>query len=109
MTQLGTFEQLGTEHPYEGISRRILTTDKATVQEYRFDPGARFPLHRHPQEQITLVLEGEISMSADGQTHELGAGTWSVVPGGIDHGITAAPTGARFLAIVIPPRRESLK
>lgn len=109
MTELGSFEDLAAEAPYAGIDRRVLTTSKATVQEYRFQPGATFPLHQHPQEQITLVVEGSISFNADGESHELHAGAWSVVPGDVVHGITAGPAGARFIAILVPPRKEPLK
>jgi quercetin dioxygenase-like cupin family protein len=108
VTQIGRFDEIGAESPYDGIARRVMTTAKATVQEYRFEPGAAFPLHRHPQEQITLVLEGDVSFSAGGETHELSAGAWSVVPGEVEHGITAGPAGARFLAILVPPRTEPL-
>ena len=108
MTQIGRFDEIGAECPYDGIARRAMTTAKATVQEYRFEPGAAFPLHRHPQEQITLVLEGDVSFNAGGDTHELSAGAWSVVPGEVEHGITAGPAGARFLAILVPPRTEAL-
>jgi quercetin dioxygenase-like cupin family protein len=109
VTALGSFEEIGAERPYDGIARRVLTTAKATVQEYRFDPGATFPIHHHPQEQITLVLEGNVSFSADGQTCDLSAGAWAVVPGDVDHGITAGPAGARFLAVLVPPRKEPLR
>jgi quercetin dioxygenase-like cupin family protein len=108
VTQVGRFDGIGAERPYEGIARRVMTTAKATVQEYRFEPGAAFPLHRHPQEQTTLVLEGDVSFTAGGETHELSAGAWSVVPGDVEHGITAGPAGARFLAILVPPRTEPL-
>jgi unsaturated pyranuronate lyase len=106
VTDLGSFEHIRAETPYPGIARRVLTTSKATVQEYRFDPGATYPIHQHPQEQITLVLEGDLTFDADGLGHELGAGAWSVVPGDLPHGITAGPAGARFLAILVPPRKE---
>jgi quercetin dioxygenase-like cupin family protein len=106
--QLGSFDQTRAESPFDGIARRVLTTSKATVQEYRFDPDASFPIHRHPQEQITLVLAGEVSFTAGDQRHDLSAGAWSVVPGDVDHGITAGPAGARFLAILVPPREDPL-
>jgi unsaturated pyranuronate lyase len=107
--ELGSFEELAAETPYAGIDRRVLTTSKATVQEYRFDAGATFPLHQHPQEQITLVIEGSISFNADGKSHDLEAGAWSVVAGDVAHGVTAGPTGARFIAILVPPRKQPLK
>ena len=108
MTDFGSFEQLTAEAPYEGIDRRVLTTAKATVQEYRFEPGASFPIHHHPQEQITVVLDGAVSFHSDGATRELVAGDWSVVAGDVPHGITAGPAGARFMAILVPPRKEPL-
>lgn len=108
MTHFGSFDQIGVERPYEGINRRVLTTSKATVQEYFLEPDATFPLHRHPQEQLTLVLEGELSFTSGGDGHQLTAGSWSVVLGDVDHGITAGSAGARFLAILVPPRKEPL-
>jgi quercetin dioxygenase-like cupin family protein len=108
VTDSGSFELLPAESPYAGIDRRVLTTAEATVQMYRFAPGATFPIHDHAQEQITLVIEGDIAFSAGGERHELSAGAWSVVPGGVPHGVTAGPVGARFIAIIVPPRTEPL-
>jgi unsaturated pyranuronate lyase len=108
VTDFGSFDQLPAESPCAGIDRRVLTTAEATVQMYRFAPGATFPIHDHAQEQITLVIEGDIAFSAGGERHELSAGAWSVVPGGVPHGVTAGPAGARFVAIIVPPRTEPL-
>jgi quercetin dioxygenase-like cupin family protein len=104
VTDFGSFEETAADSPYAGIRRRVVTTAKATVTEYRFDPGATFPIHEHPEEQITLVLDGEIAFTAGAERRELGAGAWSVVPGDVAHGVTAGAAGARFLAIVVPPR-----
>lgn len=109
MTDFGSFEQITPETPYKGIDRRVLTTSKATVQEYRFEPGASFPIHQHAQEQITIVIDGEVSFIADGESRKLAAGEWSVVPGDVPHGVTAGDAGARFIAILVPPRKEPLK
>jgi quercetin dioxygenase-like cupin family protein len=100
----GRFEQVEAEAPFAGIVRRALTTDEATVTEYRFEPGATFPGHHHPQEQITLILEGEVRLTAADATETLTAGGWSVVAGGVPHGITAGAAGAAFLAILVPRR-----
>jgi quercetin dioxygenase-like cupin family protein len=101
----GRFEHLEAESPFPGIVRRALTTAEATVTEYRFEPGATFPSHHHPQEQTALILDGEVRLTAAGESHTLAAGAWSVVPSGVPHGITAGDAGARFL-IVLVPRRE---
>ncbi len=104
MTRTGALEDLPGEAPFSGITRRVLRTAKATVQEYRFDPGATFPRHQHVQEQITLILEGNVAFTAGTEIYQLGQGSWSVVAGGVEHGITAGPSGTRFLAILVPPR-----
>ncbi len=104
MTRAGALGTLPVDVPFSGIARRILNTEQATVQEYRFEPGASFPLHRHPQEQITLILEGSVALAAGGETQQLGEGSWSVVTGDLPHGITAGAAGARFLAILVPAR-----
>jgi quercetin dioxygenase-like cupin family protein len=109
VTDFGSFEEIAAETPFAGIDRRVLTTSKATVQQYRFEPGASFPLHRHPQEQITVVLDGDISFGAGGESRALRAGEWSVVAGDVPHGVTAGPAGARFIAILVPPRKEPLE
>jgi quercetin dioxygenase-like cupin family protein len=104
---LGSFEALAESEPYPGLRRRTFDAAGATVNEYRFEPDATFPLHHHPEEQITLVTEGEVELTAAGETARLRAGDWSVVAGGVEHGIRAGGAGARILAIVVPRRPSS--
>lgn len=106
MTTAGDLEALPVEVPFAGIARRAFTTARATVQEYRFEPGASYPLHSHLQEQITLVLDGDLTFSSGGETSALAAGQWSVVGAHVEHGITAGSSGTRFLAVLVPPRGE---
>ena len=95
------------EEAYEGVLRRSFSSAKATVTSYSFAPGAAFPLHRHPQEQITLVEAGEVEMTVGDRMESLSAGDWSVVEADVEHGIRAGSDGAQVVAIVIP-RRESV-
>jgi quercetin dioxygenase-like cupin family protein len=106
VSTLGSFDALPAEEPYPGLRRRTFDSAGATVNEYSFEPCASFPLHRHPQEQITLVLDGEVEMTIAGGSSRLSVGAWSVVEPDVEHGITAGPQGARILAIVVP-RREA--
>jgi quercetin dioxygenase-like cupin family protein len=99
-----TPSNLSADTPYPGIRRRTVDCNQATVVQYTFEPGATFPLHRHPQEQITVVRDGALEITAGGQTHRLSQGDWSLVVGGEEHGITAGEKGASFLAILVPRR-----
>ncbi len=105
-TVWGRFDGLPVEEVYPGIQRRSFTSAQATVASYRFAPGAAFPLHRHPQEQITLVEAGEVEMTIGNQVEPLCAGDWSVIEPDLEHGLRAGPEGAGIVAIVTP-RRES--
>jgi quercetin dioxygenase-like cupin family protein len=100
----GGQDELEVTRPFPGIERRVLDTEVATVTWYTFEPGATFPLHRHPQQQITLLAEGTIEMTLGTEVHSLSAGGWTDVPGGVEHSITAGESGARFIAMVVPPR-----
>jgi quercetin dioxygenase-like cupin family protein len=104
MSSAGSFDALPMEEPFPGVRRRTFSSEQATVAEYVFDPGARFPLHRHDQEQITLVRAGDVELVADGRRQRLAAGAWSVIAGGVEHGITAGRGGARFVAVLVPRR-----
>jgi quercetin dioxygenase-like cupin family protein len=103
----GRFASLGEEEVYPGVRRRTFSSEQATVNRYEFDAGGTFPIHRHPNEQITLVEHGSVAFTVAGETAELGAGSWSVVAPDVEHGITAGPEGARILAIVVPRRDRS--
>jgi quercetin dioxygenase-like cupin family protein len=104
---IGTFSALPIEAPFPGVRRSAFSSLRATVTTYWFEPGARFPIHRHPEEQITLIEEGDVEFTIGDEVHALAAGAWSVVAGDVEHGITAGAQGARFVAIVSPPRRSS--
>jgi quercetin dioxygenase-like cupin family protein len=86
------------------VLRRSHSTSKATVASYVFEAGAQFPKHSHAEEQITVVLEGEVEFEVDGRRHRLGPGETLVVEPGIEHSARAGDAGARFLAVVVPRR-----
>jgi quercetin dioxygenase-like cupin family protein len=101
---VASFEDLPVDEPFPGVTRRRLDATGATLTSYRFEPGASFPVHRHPEEQLTLIDEGEVMLRVQDRTRQLSRGAWAVIPGGVEHGITAGPGGARITAIVVPRR-----
>jgi quercetin dioxygenase-like cupin family protein len=105
--RVGSLDELPSEQPFPGITRRALTTSQMTIASYAFEPGATFPLHTHPQEQWTLVERGSVEMTIAGDATPMGPGEWSLVDPQVQHGITAGEDGARILAIIAPPRASS--
>jgi quercetin dioxygenase-like cupin family protein len=106
MSARGSFDDLPADRAYEGVTRRSFSSEKATVTSYTFAAGAQFPLHRHPEEQITLIQAGDVEMTIGDRVQRLSAGDYSVVEPEVEHGVTAGPSGATVVAIIVP-RRES--
>jgi quercetin dioxygenase-like cupin family protein len=98
---------MAVDEPFPGVSRRCFDAAGATVSNYTFSPEATFPVHRHAQEQITLIDQGIAFLRLGNETLQLGSGDWTVIPGGLEHGITAGPGGARVTAIVVPRRTDA--
>jgi len=59
-----------------------------------FAPGASFPAHRHPGEEIIYVLEGRLEYQLQGQAAvTLAAGEVLFVPAGVYHSARNVGTG----------------
>ena len=70
------------------LQRHDLGTPGKEVLQARVDfaPGARFPAHRHPGEEIIYVLEGTLEYELEGQPPvTLKAGEVLFVPSGVFH------------------------
>ena len=89
-----------------GVWRRTLAWgERLMVVQVTLEEGAVVPAHRHPHEQITCVIEGELAMEVEGRTHVLGAGDSLLFPTDVEHGATALK---RTLVVdtFSPPREE---
>lgn len=54
---------------------------------FEVEPHCRFERHQHESEQITMVLEGELSFELDGVTHRLSAGDVIAIPSNVPHAV----------------------
>lgn len=61
--------------------------------------GGGPPPHHHPWEEIYVVLEGELEVTVDGETHVLKQGGAAHIPGGATHSYRNV-TECHFLTIV---------
>lgn len=107
MNEHGDFDRLESYEPFSGVLAAAFTTERATITRYDFEPGAGFPLHHHPQEQIVLVEQGEVEFTVDGKPQQLVPGSWSVVGSNVVHGLRAGEAGGRIYCIVSPPRERA--
>ncbi|MHB8647709.1 MAG: cupin domain-containing protein [Thermomicrobiales bacterium] len=89
------------------LKARLVAGDRLLAMFGNVEPNASLPLHSHPHEQITYVLEGAIHFEVGGVGHDLSPGEGLVIPGGVTHGgVRVGPEGCRFVEIFTPLRDE---
>lgn len=67
--------------------------------------GSDLPLHQHPHEQITYILEGQLDMTIGGELHQLKAGMFYVIPSNVPHGAIAV-TDCKVIDVFNPVRED---
>lgn len=67
------------------IQRQFLSGVQSTLVKWTVKAGAVFPLHHHPNEQITWIMSGRCEVFSQGRTFEVHAGMILVIPPNIPH------------------------
>jgi len=65
-----------------GLVFRPVVGDQLMANFVRYNPNTVAPLHTHEEEQITVVIEGELEFDLAGDLRIMGAGMAVVVPSG---------------------------
>jgi len=87
-----------------GLEFRPVTTDMVMTNFVRFAPDAVAPAHHHDEQQIAIVLAGELTFTVGGETRVMHAGDVVVIPPNVEHGGVAGPQGCDALDVFTPPR-----
>ncbi len=99
---------LGSKAISAGITLRAVAGDQTMITFVEFQPHAVLPKHRHPHEQITYVLAGEIEFELDGRKSLLKEGEGAVVRANVEHGAKVLNKRARVLDAWYPIRQDYL-
>ena len=67
--------------------------------------GSDLPVHSHPHEQITYILEGQLDMTIGEEQCALTAGMFYVIPSNIPHGAVAI-TDCKVIDVFNPVRED---
>lgn len=68
-----------------GITMQSVAGVRIMLTWVTIDPGQIVPQHQHPQEQAGVVLEGVLSLTMLGETHELKSGDAYTIPPNLPH------------------------
>ncbi len=71
------------------IGRQMLHTETMTVARIILAKGALVPRHKHPNEQITNVLEGRLRFVLGDEERIVAAGSTVLIPADLPHEVEA--------------------
>ena len=75
-----------------------ITGKELEVGYYTEPKGTGAKPHRHPSEQIILVLSGRLRMRIGGETRDIGPAEVALIPGDQEHEQRALEDGTRFVS-----------
>ncbi|GIW04809.1 MAG: hypothetical protein KatS3mg059_1429 [Thermomicrobiales bacterium] len=107
MPQRIAWSTIPEEDVVPGVTRQVIHGERQTIVRYVYQPGSVFPVHAHPEEQITLVLTGRIAFDIAGVRHELGPGDVAVIPGDTPHGARVVGNETVETFNALSPRRSA--
>ena len=87
-----------------GLEFRPVTTDTVMTNFVSFGPGVPAPAHHHVEQQIAIILSGELTFTVGDETRVMRTGDCVVIPPNVRHGGAAGPEGCQALDVFTPPR-----
>jgi quercetin dioxygenase-like cupin family protein len=90
----------------ETVRARRIEGERVTLAVVELTPEAIVPGHRHPNEQLGMVITGRVTFTIGDETRELGpGGTWRI-PSDTPHQVSVGSTGAVVIDIFAPTRSD---
>ena len=100
-------KDLPEEKVTDKITRRVLVGDKEMVVWWRMKAGVHAAAHRHPHEQMFIMLSGRMDFRLGDQRRTCVAGDVAVIPGGVEHEAWF-PEDTEVIDVFSPPREDFL-
>lgn len=92
--------------PAPGIQVQPVIGESLMTCWIAMEPGAVVVEHSHPNEQLGVVVEGSVTISAAGETREMVVGDAYVVPSALLHSGVAGANGVLLVETFVPIREE---
>lgn len=80
-----SFNALPVEEIEKGLTVKTLSAGRVQIRHLVFEPGTLIPDHRHPEEVVTMVIEGTMEMTVGAETRTVTAGDVFRVPSKTGH------------------------
>ena len=98
----GTFEGIEPFEFVDGVRLHAVGGEQVLLCRVTYEPGKQVTRHAHEHtEQVMLILEGEVTMTVEGDTRTLRAGDTAVVNRGLEHELHSE-AGVTFMEALAP-------
>jgi quercetin dioxygenase-like cupin family protein len=88
------------------VRARRIQGERITMAVVELAPNAIVPGHVHDNEQLGMVITGDLTFTIGDETRSLGpGGTWRI-PSSVHHQVTVGPGGAVVMDIFAPVRGD---
>jgi len=103
--QLHQWDRIPPEQMNPLCARQVIHTDQMTIARLYLKKGALVPRHSHPNEQVTLLLDGRLLFRFDDGETEIAAGAALQIPGGAPHEVISLEDSFA-IDVFSPPRQD---
>jgi len=98
-------DQVKKKKLIEGIIGQYVHGDSTTFGYVTIEEGSQLPLHNHPHEQITYMIEGKLKMQIGDEELVLEPGCVKVIPSNTPHSAVAL-TACKLIDVFSPVRED---
>jgi quercetin dioxygenase-like cupin family protein len=106
MENLRDVRDVGPLDIWRGVTARAIEGERITLAFVELAPNAVVPEHRHPNEQLGIMLQGSGTFRVGDETREVHPGsTWRILSN-VPHELTAGPDGAVVIDVFSPVRSD---
>ena len=109
MPYLAAWEELPEVEVLPGNFRRSVMGLLGSVNRIRLVHPSATPLHHHDkEEQMVMMLDGEMDVTIGGDVHRLRGGMVCCIPAGVQHRFQSIGGEALFMETFTPGRVQNL-
>ena len=110
MSDIKTYsqEELHLKPNVPGAKMWAVALERSMLTYFEMEPNTVFPEHSHEAEQITLVLDGELTFYFDNKQVKLNVGDVVAVPSNVKHSASTGKKSCRAVDAWSPVREDFL-
>ena len=104
-TAFTSIDRIAARNIFTGIRGRYAHGERSTIGDVELDADTVIPIHHHPHEQLTYLLEGSMHFVVGDETLMMNPGDIALIPGGVSHGGKTI-TRCRVIDLFAPARDD---